>query len=104
MDLKRPSHSLKTVKELVEKGKITPNLHVTKSAHKLGFSETEVYDEILKLERHNFCKSTNEYYNHKVWLDVYKKTIRDIPIYIKFKLVNDSFLLSSFKVDTDKEK
>lgn len=89
----------------MERGKIIPpNLHVTESAHAFGFSETEVYDEILKLEGHDFCKSTNEYYNHKVWLDVYKKTIRGTSMYIKFKLVNDRFLLSSFKVDTDKVK
>ncbi|NQT57309.1 MAG: type II toxin-antitoxin system MqsR family toxin, partial [Desulfobacteraceae bacterium] len=44
-------------------------------------------------------KSTTEIYNNKVWQDVYKKEIKGIPVYIKFKLFQDHFLLTSFKPD-----
>jgi len=51
------------------------------------------------LEKKDFHKSVTEIYNSQVWQDVYKKKIKGMPIYIKFKIVNDEFLLLSFKLD-----
>lgn len=104
MDLRKPKYQLKDVRKAIEKKEIIPNLGVIESAHSLGFSETEVYQQILSLKSNDFYKSTSEYYNHKVWQDVYKKEINGIPIYIKFKLIEGSFIITSFKKDTDKLK
>lgn len=102
MDLLKPKYILKAVKALLEKGEIIPpNISVIQDALDLGFTETDAYDQIRKLEWHNFCKTTNENYNHNVWQDVYKKTINNVPVYIKFKLFKGCFLLTSFKKDTD---
>ena len=38
-----------------------------------------------------------EYHNYKVWQDVYKVKIGDLPIYIKFQITNGRFLLRAFK-------
>ena len=99
MDKLKPTYILSNVKKLIEKGSIIPNVKIIRFANDIGFSETEVYDEILKLERNNFYKSTTELFNHKIWQDVYKKKIKDLPIYIKFQVVNNQFLLRSFKID-----
>lgn len=100
MEKRKPSYVLANVKELIKQGKIIPpDIKVIESANEIGFSETEVYDEILKLEPNNCYKSTTEYFNHKVWQDVYKAKIRDLPIYIKFQIIDDKFLLRSFKVN-----
>lgn len=104
MDKKKPTYNLKAVRKLIEEGKLAPNLRILQSANELGFSNTEMYDEIQKLDRSSFCRSMTENYNHEVWVDVYKKVIKSKPIYIKFKITRDGlFLLTSFKVDTDKE-
>lgn len=100
LDNKKPTYELEQVKKMIVGNRIIPpKWRVIQSANELGFSETDAYDEILKLERSDFCKSTNEYYNHDIWLDVYKKTIKGKPMYVKFKLTNEGFLLSSFKLD-----
>ena len=99
MDKRKPSYSLPNVKEIIKKGKTIPNLRIIQSANNIGFSETEVYNEILKLNSTDFYKSVTEYYNHKIWQDVYKKKIKGLLIYIKFQIVGDNFLLRSFKID-----
>ncbi|MGM0663905.1 MAG: type II toxin-antitoxin system MqsR family toxin [Thermodesulfobacteriota bacterium] len=101
MDKFKPTHILRELKKAARREKSRGlTLIATQTANSLGFSETEVFDEIQKLEAHDFYKSTTEYSNHKIWQDVYKKTINHIPIYIKLKL-NDNFLLVlSFKQDT----
>lgn len=95
----KPTYILKDVKELIRKGKVIPNLQLIESANALGFSETEIYDAVSQLEWNDFCKSMTENFNHKVWQDVYKKSIKDKPMYIKFQIVEDQFLLRSFKID-----
>ena len=98
MEKSKQSYILKDVKESIKQGKIiTPNIKVIASANEIGFSETEAYDEILKLVHNSFYKSMTENYNHKVWQDVYKAKIRNLPIYIKFQIIDGKFLLRSFK-------
>jgi len=105
LNKKNPTYDLKSVRKLIEAQKLAPDLRVMQSANGLGFSSTEVYDEILELRWGNFYKSMTHNYNHKVWFDVYKKTIKNMPIYIKFRITDDGlFLLSSFKLDEDKKK
>lgn len=100
MEKPKPSYILKDVKESIKQGKITtPDIKVIVSANKIGFSETEAYDEILKLEPNSFYKSMTEYYNHKIWQDVYKAKIKNLPIYIKFQIIDGKFLLRSFKLN-----
>ena len=97
--LKR-TYALPDVKELIEKDEIVPpGTGVIKDANKMGFSVYEAHQEILNLEPSDFYKSMTENYNHRVWQDVYKKKIKGISVYIKFKIFEDQFLLTSFKPD-----
>ncbi len=99
MDKLNCEYPLNDIKELIKKGKIVPNLRVIESANKLKFSETEVYEIILNLQKDDFYKSTTTYHNHRIWQDVYKKAIKNLPIYIKFQITGDGFLIRSFKRD-----
>jgi len=97
---RKPTYLLKEIRELIKKNKIeSPNISVSESANNIDFSITEGYQEILNLENSNFYESATEPYNRKVWQDVYKKVIKGIPIYIKFKIFRGNFLLTSFKRD-----
>lgn len=103
VDKRKPSYDLKHVQALVAETKIEePKWTVLESAQDIGFTLEQAYDEILNLELGNFYKSTTEYFNPRVWYDVYKKRIGDTSVYIKFKIVSgtEKFLLSSFKKDT----
>lgn len=99
-DKRTRTYPLPKVKELIEKNQIIgPSPNVRQDAMEMGFSVHEAHQEILKLEQSHFYKSMTEYSNNKVWLDVYKKEIKGIRVYIKFKLFQDHFLLTSFKPD-----
>ena len=98
------SYHLPKVKELIEKNQIIyPSPNVRQHAMDMVFSVYEAHQEILKLEQSHFDKSMTDYYNNKVWWDVYKKKIKGISVYIKFKVVEDQFLLTSFKPDKPDE-
>lgn len=102
MDKPKRSYSLQTVKDLIRQGNIIPpKIEVIQSANAIGFSILETYLSILSLEPKDFYKSVSEYEDHTVWQDVYKKKIGNVPIYIKFKIVEtkNKFLLQSFKKD-----
>ena len=102
MDKLKRTYSLNTVKQLIRQGDIiTPNIAVIQSANHIGFSIEEAYQVVLALERKDFFKSTTEWYNHKVWHDVYNKKVKEVPLYIKFKVtaLSNKFLLQSFKKD-----
>jgi len=97
---RKRTYSLKKVRTLIEQNKkINPGIPVISSINDMGFSVYEAHQEITKLENRHFYKSMTQYSNNKVWLDVYKKEIKGIPVYIKFKLLEDRFLLTSFKPD-----
>ena len=59
----------------------------------------EAHLEILELEIKDYWHSVTDTYNNQVWQDVYKKKIKGVNVYIKFKIFNDEFLLLSFKPD-----
>lgn len=97
---RKRTYPLQEIKSLIRENQtIAPGVDVRRDANGMGFSVHEAHQEILKLEQSHFYKSMTEYSNNKVWLDVYKKEIKGIPVYIKFKLFQDHFLLTSFKPD-----
>lgn len=96
-DKSKPTYLLSTVKEL----KITLTNKARNTAHSIGFTDTDVKAVILCLTFKDFDKSTTENYHHQVWQDVYKITINDKKLYIKFKTHNNEVLITSFKEDRD---
>ncbi|MDZ7696050.1 MAG: type II toxin-antitoxin system MqsR family toxin [Deltaproteobacteria bacterium] len=104
-DKKKRVYPLPEVKRLIWKDLIIdPSLNVRQGATDVGLSVYEAHQEILTLESRHFYKSTTEIFNHTVWQDVYKKEIKGISVYIKFKICEGKFLLTSFKPDETEER
>ncbi len=102
MDKLKPEYPLEQIKSLIAGGQCKLTGKSIRSAHSLGFSETEAKDVVLDLERKDFYKSTNEFNNYKVWQDVYKKKVGNVNLYIKLKVAeigNLMVLIMSFKKD-----
>jgi len=97
----RPTYPLEKIKTLIRTGKtFSPGVQVIESGSNLGFSIEEMHEQVLELETGDFYKSDPDFYNRKVWQDAYKKEIGGKSIYIKFKVFDGRFLLTSFKIDT----
>jgi hypothetical protein len=102
MDLRKPKYLLEEVKRLIAEGRYTVTLTAQKSAHTLGFSKTLVAAVVSSLDRGDFDKTTTENLNHKVWQDVYRKTVNGLSLYIKLKVTRiegKQVLIVSFKRD-----
>jgi motility quorum-sensing regulator / GCU-specific mRNA interferase toxin len=98
---RKPTYLLEEIKKLIYDGKThSPGWPVIESGSNLGFSIEEMHEQVLTLDIKDFYKSDPDFHNHKVWQDAYKKKIKGKSIYIKFKLFDGKFLLTSFKPDT----
>lgn len=96
-----PEYDLGEIQYLIDERQRGITETVRRTAHKIGFSESDIYDEILSLVKYNFYHSVKGN-NEPKYQDVYKKTIRNVRIYIKFKKVGkhgDRVLVLSFKKD-----
>lgn len=99
---RKRTYLLKDVKDLIKRKQIAnPNIKVIQSASEIGCSLEEAFETILNLSDQDFFQSITEYYDHTTWQDVYKKVVKNIPVYIKFKisLNEERFVLLSFKKD-----
>ncbi|MBI3585253.1 MAG: type II toxin-antitoxin system MqsR family toxin [Nitrospinae bacterium] len=103
---KRTSHyNLDELKALI-KNENTRTITRTciKTAHELGFSETEIVDIVFSLTNNSFYKSMTTYGSSKVWQDVYKPCVRGVNLYIKIqKTLDDKCGVISFKKDEKEE-
>jgi motility quorum-sensing regulator / GCU-specific mRNA interferase toxin len=102
MDLSKPRYLLEEVKRLIAEGHYAITLTALQSAHSLGFSKTLVADVVLGLNKGDFDKTTTDNRNHKVWQDVYRKTVNGLNLYIKLKITSTDdkqVLVLSFKRD-----
>lgn len=102
MDKRKPTYQLTEVRRLIIEERFKLSNSARKAIDLLGFSKTKIKETILELESKDFYKSTTEYANHKVWQDVYKKTVRNVRLYIKLKVVKINgqlLLITSFKED-----
>jgi len=99
-DKLRPTYLIKEIKQLIRDDKIIdPPIKVKTTTNAMCLTIFEAYLEILDLEPRDYYKSMPDYFNNKVWWDVYKKKVKGMTVYIKFKITKDRFLLTSFKPD-----
>lgn len=104
MEEKQPTYDLSYIRRLIDDGNIRPTDKVHQDAYGLGFSTTEMIEVVYGLENKDFYKSMpskSKKYGDK-WQDVYKKTVRGIPLYIKFKVwefFGVRVVIMSFKED-----
>ena len=95
-------NTLRIAQELVRQEKCTVSKGAIIAGASLGFSETEIKESISKLTKDNFYHSTQEKHNPKVSQDVYKLQLRNVNLYIKYKIVDNGaeLIITSFKEDT----
>ncbi len=102
-DRRRPTYSLQEIKRLIQRDEIIDAPYIVKnSTCGMCLTMYEVYQEILNLENRDFYKSVPEILNNKVYQDVYRKKIKGMHVYIKFKIKDGLFFLLSFKPDENK--
>lgn len=93
-------YPLQEIRKLINEDKIAPPTRkVIESTNNMCLTLYEAHLEILELEIKDYWHSVTDTYNNQVWQDVYKKKIKGVNVYIKFKIFNDEFLLLSFKPD-----
>ncbi len=104
MDKPTPTYDLDYIKTLVAENQRDAGLSVRRDIDALNISFEQMFEIIYNLDNSSFYKSTNEYYNTKVWQDVYKTKTERFELYIKLKIANASgqefVLVTSFKIDT----
>ncbi len=98
MEKRSPHYKLNTIKDTFQK---VSQLHLSRTARRntveLCLELEEVVFVIQSLTQSNFYKSMTTYANHKIWQDVYHFEYKDIPLYIKFTVDNEGYLIVSFK-------
>lgn len=102
MDKRKPTYQLTEIKHLVSEKRFYLTGSASKTADLLGFTENKIQATILELTSQEFYKSVSEYRNYKVWQDVYKKSVGDLRLYIKLKIIEvkgKSVVIMSFKED-----
>lgn len=68
---------------------------------KLGFDDQDMESIVCQeLQQHHFYKSMLAEKVPGLWQDVYKLTVREIPLYVKVQLKGSRAVLISFKLDT----
>ncbi|MBI5234995.1 MAG: type II toxin-antitoxin system MqsR family toxin [Deltaproteobacteria bacterium] len=94
-----PRYNLGELKRLIENAKTR---HITRSsvldAGKIGYSDTEIINEVLSLKQNEFYKSMKAELKPGLWQDVYKPTRNGLKLYIKLqKSFDGKGVIISFK-------
>ncbi len=103
MDKSKPTYVLKDVRTLIKQEKYLLTNTSRRTAHALGLTRTQIGEVISGLDSKDFYKSTTEFYEHTVWQDVYKPTVRENVLYIKFKITKSgkTLVITSFKEEIE---
>ena len=99
MEKQKPHYSLNAIKAAFANAYgLNRTVTAADGADDLGMDETDVVDVIQALRPADFDKSMTSHSDHTVWQDVYKPTVAERTIYVKFTLDDrKEFLLISFK-------
>lgn len=103
----KPSYDLNIAKELIKFDDSRHiSLHLIKVAHCIGYSEQELIDFFLSLERKDFTKSETQHWNNNnnVWQDYYSKFDGTIHIFIKFKIKDHKLIILTSFHENEKSK
>lgn len=98
MEKKKPHYSLNLAKQLIREGHFSITLTAKTSALN-GFNlQTQgILDSIENLTPKDFYKSMTTHHDHRLWQDVYKPIIKQIPAYVKIQIMNNKTVVISFK-------
>jgi motility quorum-sensing regulator/GCU-specific mRNA interferase toxin len=100
MEKQKPHYDLKAIKAAFsDPNKLNRTVTAEDGAADLGMQDSDVVGVIQALKHpKDFDKSMTSHKDHSVWQDVYKPTVAERTIYVKFTLDDrKEFLLISFK-------
>lgn len=99
MEKRKPHYSLDDVKEaFADPAKLNRTFSSKLGADDLGMDDRDVVAVIQNLSVADFDKSMTSVADHTVWQDVYKPTVAERTVYVKFTLDKQKeLLLISFK-------
>lgn len=97
MEKRKPHYLLRDIKAaFADPGKLNRSFASRLGADGLGMDDQTVVAAIQALTTADFDKSMTSYANPKVWQDVYRPTVSETDLYVKFTLdsMNALFLIS----------
>ena len=99
MEKRKPHYPLADIKSAFsDTDRLNRTFGSRQGADELGLNDGDVVAIIQALTISDFDKSMTSFADHKVWQDVYRSTVDDCAIYIKFtRDAQQAFLLISFK-------
>ena len=99
MEKQKPHYFLDAIKAaFADPDRLNRTVTAADGADDLGMDDADVVDVIQALRPADFDKSMTSHSHHTVWQDVYKPTVAERTIYVKFTLdAQKAFLLISFK-------
>lgn len=99
MEKRKPHYSLDAIRAaFADPNSINRTVSAEEGAADLGMDDLDVVAVIQALSHADFEKSMTSMADHTVWQDVYKPTVAERTIYVKFTLDQQKeLLLISFK-------
>jgi motility quorum-sensing regulator/GCU-specific mRNA interferase toxin len=99
MEKRRPHYSLDAIRAaFADAEKLNRTVTAEEGAADLGMDDLDVVAVIQALSHADFDKSMTSIADHTVWQDVYKPTVAERTVYVKFTLDDHKeYLLISFK-------
>ena len=99
MEKRKPHYPLAAIKATFsDPDQLNRTFTAKRDAVDLGMDDDAVVDLIQALTFSDFDKSMTSFVDHRIWQDVYRPSVDDKTIYLKFTLdAQQAFLLISFK-------
>ena len=99
MEKRKPHYPLKAIKSAFgDPARLNRSVVSRQGADDLDMDDADVVAVIQALSNSDFDKSMTSQVDNKIWQDVYKPTVGDRSLYVKFTLdQQQEFLLISFK-------
>jgi len=94
MEKYTPHCPLRTVKVLLEAGKVRITTTALIGAEMLGLDFDMVVSIVMGLSERDFYKSMTSHNNHKIWQDVYRPITEAGEVYLKLIVIDDVLILS----------
>ena len=96
MEKHTPHCALKTVRQLVETGRVRATASAFLGAREVGiFTLAAMCEVVYGLKRADFYKSMTTYSDHRIWQDVYRTTTASgARVYLKLTVIEEVLIVS----------
>ena len=94
MEKRIPHCPLKTIRALVDAGKVRVTLSALAGGAAMGLDFEAILDVVKALRPMDFYKSMTTHADHRVWQDVYRPRTKAGDVYLKITVVEDLMIVS----------